>query len=170
MKTLRIGIIILLIGVSLLFATNMRTKTMKISTAANAPMALGPFLLEPRQTIIVLTSETPDNVTIHVVPSKNWEATQNISLANPVFTASGMRRLYAVTFRLETRGVYYFVVTMPNGTLIDEPALKFEQTGLAQDLYMISITATIIGMAITTYNSLKFIIKRKRGNISLFHA
>ena len=151
-----------MIGVSLFFATNLRVKTGKLGGGASEPMAFGPFLFEPRQTIIVLKNAGSDNVSIHVVPAKSWEATQNVSLASPVFSADGMRKLYSVTFQLPTRGVYYLVATTPDGRLLDEVELAYEQTGLAQDLYMLSIAAIVIGAAITAYNGLRLFVKRKR--------
>lgn len=121
-----------------------------------------PHLLEPRQTTIALKEASADVVTIHVVPARNWEATLNISLADPIFSVEGMRRLYAATFKPEIRGIYYFIVTTQNGTLVDAVELKFEQAGLAQDLYVTSIAAIIIGTAILAYNGLKLVVKRKR--------
>lgn len=162
MRTLRVGIIILVIGVSLFFAAHLRVKTPKGSyEVSGGPTVLGPFLLEPRQTLIVLNSASSDVISIHVVPAKSWEATQNVSLANPIFSADGMRKKYSVTFHLQYRGVYYFVATAPDGTLVDSAELMFEQTGLARDLYVISIAAIIVGAAIITYNISKLLIKRK---------
>ena len=152
-----------MIGVSLFFATNLRVKTPKgWGAVSGGPTVFGPFLFEPRQTIIVLKNAGSDNVSIHVVSAKSWEATQNVSLASPVFSADGMRKLYSVTFQLPTRGVYYLVATSPDGRLLDEVELAYEQTGLAQDLYMLSIAAIIIGAAITAYNGLRLFVKRKR--------
>jgi len=161
-RTLRIGIMTLAIAVASLFATHIRTRTPKLTGGYQGePMAIGPFLLEPRQTLIVLNSASSDNVSIYVVPAKSWEATQNVSLANPIFSADGMRKKYSVTFHLQYRGVYYFVATAPDGTLVDSAELMFEQTGLARDLYVISIAAIIVGAAIITYNISKLLIKRK---------
>jgi len=167
MKTLRIGVIILVIGVSLLIATIMRGKPITSSSLGHKDLTIfldgyiwgDPHLLEPRQTTIALKSASSDNVTIHVVPARSWEAAQNISLVNPVFTVEGMRKLYAATF-IPPRGTYYFIVTTPNGTLVDEVELKFEQAGLAQDLCAISIAATVTGTAIIAYNGLKVTIKK----------
>lgn len=164
MRMLRVGVLVLVIGVSLFFATYLRVKTGKMGAGASYPTALGPFLLEPRQTIIILNDASSDNVSIHVVCAKIWEATQNVSLANPVFSVDGMRRLYSVTFQLQKRGVYYFVVTTRDGRLVDEVELKFEQTGLTQDLYMTSMIAIIVGGAIAVYNVLRLLIKRKSGS------
>ena len=174
MKTLRIGVIILVIGVSLLIATIMRGITTKRTSFGHKDMHIDPegtivggtpHLLEPRQTIIVLKSVSSDNVTIHVatihvVPARSWEATQNVSLANPVFTVEGMKRLYAATF-IPPRGIYYFIVTTPDGRLVDDVRLIIEQTGRAQDLYTISIAAIVIGIAIIAYNGLKVIVKKR---------
>jgi len=78
MRTLRVGIMILVIGVSLFFATLLRGKTSKGSGGVSGPTVLGPLLFEPRQTVIVLKSASSDVVSIHVVPAKSWEATQNV--------------------------------------------------------------------------------------------
>jgi len=150
------------IGVSLFLATHLRVKTPKESGGVSGPTVLGPLLFEPRQTVIVLKSASSDVVSIHVVPAKSWEATQNVSLANPVFSADGMRRLYSVSFQLQARGVYYLVATSLDGRLLDEVELAYEQTGLAQDLYILSIAAIVIGAAITAYNGLRLFAKRKR--------
>ena len=174
MKTLRIGVIILVIGISLLIATVMRGRTiiatslghgqLHISPVDGSVQGCMPHLLEPRQTKIVLKEADVDVVTIHVVPAKSWEATLNISLVDPVFTVEGMRRLYAATFRPAVRGLYYFIVTTADGQLVDarELELKFEQSGLAQDLYIISVAFIVVGTATIAYNGLKFIIQKKR--------
>jgi len=172
MKTLRIGVIILIIGVSLLIATIMRGKTIISTSFGQKQLHINPFtgnieggnphLLEPRQTTIILRSASGEMVTIHVVRAKSWEATLNISLADPVFTVEGMRRLYAATFKPAVRGLYYFIVTTPDGRLVDEVELKFEQAGLAQDLYIISVAAIVIGTAVIAYNGLKQIIRKKK--------
>jgi hypothetical protein len=163
MSPLRIGLIILVIGISLFFATNLRAKPIKIGVGVEGgPAAFGPYLLEPRQTIIVLLSAGSDNVTIHVVPAKSWTATQNITLANPIFSAQGMRRLYTVTFQPGTRGIYYFIVTTSDGKLLDEAEIKFEQTGLAQDLYLISIAAVVVGTVIMACHGVNLLWKHKK--------
>jgi len=171
MKTLRIGVIILIIGMSLLTATIMRSKTIVASSFGQDEVTISPadgkihgctpHLLAPRQTTIILKEATADVVTIHVVPAKQWESTLNISLVDPIFTVEGMRRLYAATFKPPVRGLYYYIVTTADGQLVDEVELKFEQAGLAQDLYTISVAAIIIGIAVIAYNGLKFIIQKK---------
>jgi len=170
-KTLRIGAIILVIGVSLLIATVMRGKTIIATSSGHGQLTIDsegriaggmPHLLEPRQTKIVLKEASADVVTIHVVPAKSWEATLNISLVDPVFTVEGMRRLYAATFKPAVRGLYYFIVTTADGLLPPgEVELKFEQSGLAQDLYIISVAFIVVGTATIAYNGLKFIIQKK---------
>lgn len=163
MKPLRIGLIILVIGISLFFATTLRAKPIKIGVGVEGgPAVFGPYLLEPRQTIIVLISAGSDNVTVHVVPAKSWMATQNITIAKPIFSAQGMRKLYTATFQPETRGIYYFIVTTSDGKLLDDAEIKFEQTGLAQDLYLISITAIVVGTAIMACYGVNLIWKQKR--------
>jgi len=171
MKTLRIGVIILVIGASLLIATIMRGRTIIAGSEGQRQVIIDPegniggyrpHLLEPRQTKIVLKEVSADVVTIHVVRAKSWEATLNISLVNPVFTVEGMRRLYAATFKPAVRGLYYFIVTTADGKLVDEVELMFEQSGLAQDLYIISVAFIVVGTATIAYNGLKLIVKRKR--------
>ena len=173
MKTLRIGVIILVIGVSLLIATFMRDKTIIATSRGQQQVIVDPegniaeyipHLLEPRQTTIVLKEVSVDVVTIHVVPAKSWEATLNISLVTPIFTVEGMRKLYAATFKPAFRGLYYFIVTTPDGRLVDEVELRFEQAGLAQDLYATSIAFIVVGTVAIAYNGLKRIVKKKGEN------
>jgi len=134
MKLLRIGIIILIIGVTLQFATRIRGKTLSVS---------------------------PENatVTVSVVNAKSWQATQNISKA--VFIASGMRELYSATFKLDKRGLYYVVVTTSTGELADEVDMVVEQRGLAEDLFLTSIIISIIGVIIIATDRLKPFIQKK---------
>ena len=123
-----------------------------------------PHLLEPRQTTIILKEASANIVTIHVVRARQWETTLNISLATPVFSVEGMRKLYAATFKPAFRGLYYFIVTTPDGRLLDDHSveLRFEQTGLAQDLYVTSMASIVIGTVIITYNGLRLITKKRR--------
>ena len=173
MKTLRIGVIILVIGVSLLIATFMRDKTIIATSRGQQQVIVDPegniaeyipHLLEPRHTTIVLKEVSVDVVTIHVVHAKSWEATLNISLVTPIFTVEGMRRLYAATFKPAFRGLYYFIVTTPDGRLVDEVELRFEQAGLAQDLYATSIVFIVVGTVAITYNGLRLVTKKNREN------
>jgi len=165
MKTLRIGVIILVIGVSLLIATVMRGKTIIATSSGQQQVSQGwPHLLEPRHTTIVLKEVSVDVVTIHVVHAKSWEATLNISLVTSIFTVEGMRKLYAATFKPAFRGLYYFIVTTPDGRLVDEVELRFEQAGLAQDLYVTSIVFIVVGTVAIAYNGLKLITKKNREN------
>lgn len=161
MKLLRIGVIILVIGVTLQFATRMRGKTLYGSIGMGCPRPLGPFLFEPRETTLVLTEVSPENetVTVSVVNVKSWRATQNISKA--VFTASGMRELYSATFKINKRGLYYVVVTTSTGELADEVDMVVEQRGLAEDLFLSSIIISIIGAIIIATDRLKSFIHRK---------
>lgn len=161
MKLLRIGVIILIIGVTLQFATRIRGKTLSGNIGMGYPRPLGPFMLEPRETTLVLKEVSPENetVTVSVVNAKSWQATQNISKA--VFTASGMRELYSATFKLDKRGLYYVVVTTSTGELADEADMVVEQRGLAEDLFLTSIIISIIGVIIIATDRLKPFIHKK---------
>lgn len=161
MKLLRIGIIILIIGVTLQFATRIRGKTLSHSISMGCPRPLGPFMLEPRETTLVLKEVSPENetVTVSVVNAKSWQATQNISKA--VFVASGMRKLYSVTFKINKRGLYYVVVTTSTGELADEVDMVVEQRGLAEDLFLTSIVISIMGAIIIITDRLKSFIQKK---------
>jgi len=164
MKLSRIGVIVLLIGVTLLFATNIRGRTISGGGSIGRPYPLGPFMLEPRETTLVLREVSPENVTVtvFVVDAKSWQAIQNISKVTPVFTASEMKKLYSVTFRLDKRGLYYIVVTTNTGSLADEVEMAIEQRGLAGDLLTLSIAISIIGAITLIIDRLKSIIQKKQ--------
>ena len=161
MKPLRIGALLLIIGTTLLVATMLRAKTTVAHSSVEAPGASGPYLLEPRETTVVLRDVNPQNVTVSIVDAQSWQATRNISEVNPVFTVSRMRKLYSVTFELNTRGLYYIPVTTSTGKLADEVDMVVEQRGLAKDLLLISIIISIIGATTIATDRLKQFIQKK---------
>jgi len=164
LKSLRIGVILLLIGVTLLFATNARSTTIYASDSRSGhPGPMGPYLLEPREITIALRDVSPESetFTFSVVDKQSWEATQNLTKTAPALSIEGMQRLCSVTFKLSTRGLYYIVLTASTGELADRIDITIEQKGIAEDLLAISLTVTIVGSLIITIDQLKPFIRRK---------
>jgi hypothetical protein len=160
-KLLRIGVILFVVGVSLLVATQLRAKSVMSDTGYESGFqgASGPFLLEPRETSIVLKDLSPQNVTVAVVPAQAWLGTQdvsdlggsfpaNVSEVAPVFSVSGMMDLDRVTFSLPSRGMYYILVLTSAGKPVDSVDLVVEQEGVAEDLFTISAIIPGVGVAI----------------------
>ncbi|MGD0027585.1 MAG: hypothetical protein ABSC91_01440 [Candidatus Bathyarchaeia archaeon] len=158
MKLLRIGVILFVVGVSLLVATQLRAKSVMLQDGyvGGFQRALGPYLFEPRETIIVLQDSSPQNVTVAVVRTQAWlgtqeeggSAAQNVSRVAPVFNVSGMMDLDRVTFKMPSRGVYYILVLTSAGKPVDSVDLAVEQEGVAEDLLTISAIILGVGVAI----------------------
>lgn len=158
MRLLRIGMIFLVVGVSLLVATILRAKPIMMSGGyAPFPDVLGPFLLEPRKTTIVLKDVSPQNVTVAVVAAQSWRATQNISEVDPVFAASGMMKLDRLTFKVAVRGVYYIMVITNAGEFADEADLAVEQWGFAEDLLWISGVVLGVGVVMIVIDRVRLL-------------
>jgi len=148
MKLLRIGVVFLVVGVSLLVATNLRATSIMINVGSFEGV-FGPYVLEPRETIIVLKDvDPPQNLTMVVVNAQSWRATLNISEVDPVFIVDGLRELDAVIFKMGVRGLYYIVVTTSTGELTGSTNLALEQRGLAEDLLWIS--GIVLGIGVVT--------------------
>ena len=163
MKPLRIGVIILIIGTTLLFATNARGATQSTGGAVEGQHPFGPVLLEPRETTIVRRDVSPENATftVSLVDKQSWETRLNITKVNPAFSVDGMQRLCSVTFKLGMRGLYYVVVTGSTGEPAERIDMTVEQYGIAEDLLAISLIATIVGTLIITTDQLRPVIRRK---------
>jgi len=149
MKLLRIGVVILLIGASLLVATNLRARSVSSGRVGSFNGLFGPFLFEPRKIIIVLLEVEPsENLTMAVVNHHSWNPTQDIGEADPAFVLSGLRQADAVVFKIGVRGLYYVVVTTETGELTGETDLAVEQRGFAEDLLWASGVLTAVGIVI----------------------
>jgi hypothetical protein len=166
-KLLRIGLVFLVVGVSLLVAAQLRAGPVLIDTGYRGVLqpALGPYLFEPRETIIVLKDSSPQNVTVAVVPAQAWIGTQedgmgaprNVSEAGAVFSVSGLMDLDRVTFKMPARGVYYVLVLTSAGKPVDNADLTVEQEGVAEDLLMISAIILGVGVAIAIIDRVRLL-------------
>jgi hypothetical protein len=166
MKLLRIGALILIIGISLLVATHLRIQRELVSSGSFDGV-FGPFVLEPKETTIVLRDVSPQNVTMFVVNALSWRrpeniTSQDISKIQPVFTFTGLFKRDAVTLRIQWRGIYYIVIVTNTSEPVDFADIAFEQRGIPQDLLHISETLIGIGMIIIAIQPLKTLIKRKK--------
>lgn len=162
MKLLRIGVVVLLIGVSLSVATNLRTRSVSKSSIGGSHGLFGPFLFEPREIIIVLLKVKPsENLTMTVVDQHGWNPTQDISEANPAFVLSGLRQFDAVVFKIGVRGLYYVVITTETGEPMGETDLAIEQRGCAEDLLWASGALTAVGIIIVVVQSVRTLRHRR---------
>jgi hypothetical protein len=158
MKLLRIGVVLFVVGVSLLVAAQLRARSVWGGGTGGGGIQ-GPFLLEPRETIIVLEDLSSQNVTVTVVPAQAWLGTQdpssglgsaplNVSEVTPVFNVSGIMNLDRVIFTMPSRGMYYILVLTSAGKPVDSVDLVVEQEGVAEDLLTISAITLGVGVAI----------------------
>jgi len=162
MKLLRVGVVVLVIGVSLLVATNLRNRSVSTGSVGSSNGLFGPFLFEPRETIIVLLKVEPsENLTMAVVDQHGWNPTQDISEADSAFVLSGLRQFDAVVFRIGVRGLYYVVITTETGELMGEADLAMEQRGFAEDLLWASGALTAVGITIVVVQFVRTV--RHRG-------
>jgi hypothetical protein len=157
MKLLRIGVFLLVVGVSFLVATNLRARSID-SEMGSFDGVFGPYLFEPRQTIIVLREVEPsENLTVAVVNARCWNPTQDIKEADPAFVFSGLRQSDAVVFKTSVRGLYYVVVTTETDELTGATDLAVEQRGYAEDLLWISGSLAALGIAIVVVDRVKML-------------
>lgn len=162
MKLLRIGVAVLVIGVSLLVATNLRARSVDTGSMGSSHGLFGPFLFEPRETIIVLREVEPsENLTMAVVDQHSWNPTQDIGEADLAFVLGGLRQADAVVFKIGVRGLYYIVVTTETGELTGETDLAVEQRGFAEDLLWASGVLTAVGIVIVIVQWVRLLRHRK---------
>lgn len=161
MKLQRIGVILLVIGVSLLVATNLRARSVSYRVGIENGLFI-PYLFEPRKTIIVLREVEPsENLTVVVVNQQSWNPTQDISEADPAFVFSGLRQSDAIVFKIGVRGLYYVVVTTETGELTGTTDLAVEQRGFAEDLLWVSGTLTSVGIAVVVVQWVRLLRRRE---------
>lgn len=162
MKLLRIVVFLLVIGVSLLVATNLRARSVSSGRVGSFNGLFGPFLFEPRKIIIVLLEAEPsENLTMAVVNQHSWNPTQDISEADPAFVFSGLRQSDAIVFKIGVRGLYYVVVTTETGERTGTTDLAVEQRGFAEDLLWVSGTLTSVGIAVVVVQRVKPLRRRE---------
>jgi len=162
MKLFRVGTVILAIGMSLLVATYLRVQ--RGTPGSGNPFGVfGPFVFEPKETTIVLREVNPQNATLFVVNAQSWSSPENlteltaqdISKIEPVFTATGLGNLDAVTFKIQWRGRYYIVIATSTGEPVDDAEITFEQRGIPEDFLWISIILSGTGVVIIVIHKLK---------------
>ena len=147
MKLLRIGVIMLVIGVSLLVATYVRAHT--VDSGGGGVIITEPFVFEPRTTIITLMEVDPkENLTLAVINELSWSQTQDIREVTPAFVLSGLRELDTIILKISVRGLYYIVVTTEKGEFVRPSDLVVQQTGFAEDLLWASGTLVAVGVGI----------------------
>lgn len=156
MRFVRVGMIFLVVGASLLVATILRAKPVVVYSGGQEGL-VGPYLFEPRQITIVLKDVRHQNVTVAVVNAQDWCTIQDVSKVDPVFAASGMNKLDRVTFKVTARGLYYIMVITSSGTLAGEIRLSLEQRGYAEDFLWISGIVSGIGVVMSSIHLLKFL-------------
>lgn len=169
MKLLRIGMILLVVGVSLWVATNARTRVVSTGRISNFLGLFGPYLFEPREIIIVLRAVTPpENLTLALVNGQSWsppdefdDADARAREADPAFEVSGLRRFDAVVFKIDVRGLYYILVTTETGEFTGETEVVVEQRGVAEDLLWASWTLIGIGVVVVVVDRVRML--RRRG-------
>lgn len=151
----RVGGILLVIGVSLLAATILRNRVL-YSSEGSFPIGLfGPYLLEPRETVVVLREVNPaENVTLMLVNEQSWRPPESFDEANacvrkavPAFEMTGLRKFDAVLFNVDMRGLYYVLVTTGTGEFTGETEVVVEQRGLAADFWWFSWAFIAVGVA-----------------------
>lgn len=169
MKLLRFGVVFLVVGVSLLVATNARTRV--VSTGRDdSPVGLfGPYLFEPREIIVVLRAVSPpENVTLAVVNQQGWNPPEDLEDVNarareadPAFVVGGLRRFDAVVFKINVRGLYYVLVTTETGEVTGDTQIVVEQRGVAEDLLWVSWVLAALGVVVVVVDRIRRL--RRRG-------
>jgi hypothetical protein len=156
MKALRFGAILLTIGISLSLATIMRNRTLSTGVQSHPIGLVGPLLLEPRETVVVLRDVSPEwNLTLSLVNAQDWTPPQNFEEADAkalesvsTFEVTGLKKFDTVIFTVDIRGLYYVLTTISTGEFTDETELVVEQRGMANDMWWASLVLLASGIVV----------------------
>lgn len=155
-KLFRIGMVVLVIGISFLITTHLRARVLDTGTIGNYLGFFGPFLFEPRETTLVLReAEPPQNLTVAIVSQNSWNPERTIREADTALLLVGLSQADAVVFKIGTRGLYWVLVMTETGELTGDTELSVEQKGLSEDLLWFSYTLIIVGITILIFQRLR---------------
>jgi len=156
MKTLRVGAIFLIIGISLSLATIMRNRTLSTGVQSHPIGLFGPLLLEPRETIVVLRDVSPEwNLTLSLVNAQDWTPPESFEEADAkalesvsTFKLTGLKKFDTVIFMVDIRGLYYILTTISTGEFTGKTELVVEQRGIANDMWWASLVLLASGIVV----------------------
>jgi hypothetical protein len=159
---LRIGIVTLVVGLSLMVVTNMRALPIGTGLQGSYIGMFGPFLLEPRETIVVLRSvDPPTDLTLSVINQKFWNPNQNISQTVTAFSIGNLTQSDIVIFDVPSRGLYYVVLSNETG-LSGQTSIRLDQRGFAPDLLWVSAAFLFTGVITVAVQGIRILKTRKR--------
>jgi hypothetical protein len=122
----------------------------------------GPFLLEPRETVVVLRSvDPPTHLTLSLINQKLWNPNQNVSQTVAAFSIGNLTQSDIVIFDVPSRGLYYVVLSNETG-LSGQTSIRLDQRGFAPDLLWVSAAFSLIGVTTVAVQGIRFLKTRKR--------
>src|SRR4030042_1693485 len=130
MKLLRVGFVVLVVGISMLVVAYLRARPVDSGNATSPYGLLGPFLLEPRETLIVLRQVVPPaNLTLTLISQSGFDPNRDIGEARGAFSMSGLMQSDTIIFTVPARGLFYCVITNETGQLTGTTSIRLEAPG-----------------------------------------
>jgi len=165
MKLLRLGVMLLAVGISMLVVADMRARSIDSGSITTSNGLIGPLLLEPREALIALRRvDPPVNLTLTVVSQSGFDPNFDIGKTDGAFSMGGLMQSDTIIFRIPLRGLYYVVVTNETGQLTGTTSIRLEQRGFESDFLFGSEAVTVIGAAIVALQGIRQLVKMRRGN------
>ncbi len=147
MKLLRVGIVVMVVGVSFLVAAYLRARPVDSGYTTSGFGLIGPLLLEPRETLIALRQvDPPASLTLTLFWQSGFDPDRDIGKTNGAFSTSGLAEFDTLVFDVPSRGQYYIVLTNETGQLTGTTGFRVEQRGFASDFLLASEITIAIGI------------------------
>lgn len=162
MNLLRFGTVALVVGISLMIVTTMRALPIGTGVQSSYVGMFGPFLLEPRETIVVLRSvDPPTDLTLSLINQKLWNPNQNVSQAVAAFSIGNLTQSDTVIFDVPSRGLYYVILSNETG-LSEQTSIRLDQRGFAPDLLWVSAAFLFTGVVTVAVQGVRTLKTHKR--------
>lgn len=162
MNLLRIGTVALVVGISLMTVTTMRALPIGTGVQDSYVGMFGPFLLEPRETIVVLRNvDPPTDLTLSLINQKLWNPNQNVSQAVAAFSIGNLTQSDIVIFDVPSRGLYYVILSNETG-LSGQTSIRLDQRGFTPDLLWVSAAFLFTGAIIVAVQGVRILKTRGR--------
>jgi hypothetical protein len=159
---LRVGTVALVAGISMMIVTTMRALPIGTGVQSSYVGMFGPFLLEPRETIVVLRDvDPPTELTLSLIDQKLWNPNQNVSQAVTAFSIGNLMQSDTVIFDVPSRGLYYVILSNETG-LSGQTSIRLDQRGFAPDLLWVSAAILFTGVVIIAVQGTRVLRTRRK--------
>ena len=164
-KLTRLGVIVLVVGVSLLLTTIYRSNSQEginrmqwMGTPAEGFIYDSRFLLPPRTCQINLNASS--EVDVYILDEEGIRLWEEEETLEPIWNSSGAKQ-HTGTFDVNKRGEYaQLVYNTHNASTTIQETVRF--SGIEKDLLVVSVAVTAVGLAVVAVSFLKFRGRREQ--------